>query len=99
MFHGMIGVRIARGNAEHKIVRLHYGRKQRQHAGATTSTTNRSREGAATGTQATLQQDTARSSNSETYMTSTCSRGQIQTEYNQVIEISTNYVKMSRSIQ
>jgi hypothetical protein len=28
-------------------------------------------------------------------MSSTCSRGQIQTEYNWVIEISTNYVKMS----
>jgi len=69
--------------------------KQRQHAGATTATTNGSREGAATGTQATLQQDTAHLSNSETDMTSTCSRGRIQTEYNREIEISTNYVKMS----
>ena len=70
-------------------------RKQRRHAGATTATINGSREGAATGTQTTLQQDTARSSNSETDISSTCSRGQIQTEYNRVIEISTNYVKMS----
>ena len=95
MFYGMIGVRIARGDAEHKIARLHHGRKQRRHAGATTSATNGSREGAATGSQATLQQDTARSRNSETYMTSTCSRGRIQIEYNWVIETSTNYVKMS----
>ena len=70
-------------------------RKQRRHAGATTATTNGSREGAANGTQATLQQDTARLSNSEMDMTSTYSRGRIQTEYNWVIEISTNDVKMS----
>ena len=70
-------------------------RMQRQHAGARAATTNGSRDGAATGTQAILQQDTAHSSNSETGMTSTCSRGRIQTEYNRVIEISTNYVKMS----
>ena len=55
MFHGMIGVRIARGGAEHKTARLHYGRKQRRHAGATTATTNGSREGAATGKQTFLQ--------------------------------------------
>jgi len=70
-------------------------RKQRRHAGATTATTNGSREGAANGTQATLQQDTARLSNSEIDMTSTCSSGRMQTEYNRATEISANYVKMS----
>ena len=58
-------------------------------------TTNGSQEGAATGTQATLKQDTARSSSSETDMNSTCSNGRIQTGYNRVIGISTKYVKMS----
>ena len=95
MFHGMIGVRIARGDAERKIARLHYGRKQRRHAGATTATTNGSQEEGATGTHATLQQDRVWLNNSEMDMISTCSRGWIQIEYNQVMETSTNYVKMS----
>ena len=35
MFHGMIGVRIAKGGAEHKMARLHYVRATAKEAKAT----------------------------------------------------------------
>jgi len=35
MFYGMIGVRIARGDAEHKMARLHYVRATAKEAKAT----------------------------------------------------------------
>ena len=64
-------------------------RKQRQHH-VTIATTNGSRAGAATatGTQAMLQRDTARLSNSEMDMTLTCNRGRMQTEYNRATDIT-----------